>query len=270
MKKEVKGYVSGLATALVLMGVTTGVYAAARNENISVAFNDIRIMVNGSKVSPTDAQGREIEPFVYNGTTYLPVRAVADALGQDVAWEAETQTVWVGLIPPELKDKPASTPEPEVTAPVAGPTNIGELMGEKVQYFAGGEDYAAIAQSVTLKDGTYLDEAIVINRGTLGSASPMIPLKLDGRFREMTFTIGQTSNSDNLEGNLFFKVDGETRLSPDGPNFGWTNNSPSQTFTVDVTGAQELMMIIGVKPSAGIYVTNYDARGEFAISGVAK
>lgn len=36
-----------------------------------------------------------IEPFIHNGTTYLPVRALAEALGQEVDWDQETATVLI-------------------------------------------------------------------------------------------------------------------------------------------------------------------------------
>ena len=36
-----------------------------------------------------------MEPFIYEGTTYLPVRAVSEALGKNVSWDSETKTVMV-------------------------------------------------------------------------------------------------------------------------------------------------------------------------------
>lgn len=32
--------------------------------------------VIGVKIEPKDATGETVEPFIYNGTTYLPVRAI--------------------------------------------------------------------------------------------------------------------------------------------------------------------------------------------------
>ena len=37
-----------------------------------------------------------MEPFASNGTTYLPVRAVAGALGENVHWDGAINTVYIG------------------------------------------------------------------------------------------------------------------------------------------------------------------------------
>lgn len=37
-----------------------------------------------------------VEPFIYNGTTYLPVRAVAEALGEKVEYDKNSSTVYIG------------------------------------------------------------------------------------------------------------------------------------------------------------------------------
>lgn len=48
------------------------------------------------RIVPRDASGAPVEPFLYNGTTYLPVRAAADAMGVDISWDQETYTVYLG------------------------------------------------------------------------------------------------------------------------------------------------------------------------------
>jgi hypothetical protein len=53
-------------------------------------------MVDGAEYVPTNVKGEIVEPFVYNGTTYLPVRAVANAFNKDVEWDGTTSTVYIG------------------------------------------------------------------------------------------------------------------------------------------------------------------------------
>ena len=64
--------------------------------------NGIKIFVDGQKINPKDAQGNSVQPFIYNGTTYLPVRAVADALGKAVYWDGPNYTVYLGKAPTTL------------------------------------------------------------------------------------------------------------------------------------------------------------------------
>ena len=67
--------------------------------NFTVGGNPISIFVDGNKISPKDGNGNAVDPFVVDGTTYLPVRAVSEALGKTVTWEGSTATVYIGQKP---------------------------------------------------------------------------------------------------------------------------------------------------------------------------
>lgn len=91
MKKRLQGFAAGVAATLMLMGV----FAVADEvyESISVIYNDIKIEIDGESFIATNVNGEIVEPFIYEGTTYLPVRAIATAFDKDVAWDEETYTV---------------------------------------------------------------------------------------------------------------------------------------------------------------------------------
>jgi len=93
MKKNV--FVLSLLGAMVLG--TCPVSAEDGTREISAAFRDIKIIVDGKQLS-TPA-----EPFIYNGTTYLPVRAVGEAVGKEVAWDNDTKTVTLTTPPPTIE-----------------------------------------------------------------------------------------------------------------------------------------------------------------------
>ena len=67
-----------------------------KNQTIAIEYNDIKVTLDGKPVELKDATGKTIEPFTYNGTTYLPVRAVANLLGVDVKWDGDTNTIYLG------------------------------------------------------------------------------------------------------------------------------------------------------------------------------
>ena len=84
-----------LALTLALsLGVT--VSAANSTKNVTLYYREIKIVIDGRTINPTDATGKAVEPFIYDGTTYLPVRAMGNALGLEVAWEDATSTVSLG------------------------------------------------------------------------------------------------------------------------------------------------------------------------------
>lgn len=63
------------------------------DERVTLAYRDVRVLVDGVVIEPKDAAGNAVEPFILDGTTYLPVRAVADALGLAVDWDGDSSTV---------------------------------------------------------------------------------------------------------------------------------------------------------------------------------
>ncbi len=83
--------------ALALMLVFSTVVFAARKVNITVTYDNVKVVVDGRQVQfGKDSKGKQIEPFIYNGTTYLPLRAVAEAVGKQVQWDANTKTAFLG------------------------------------------------------------------------------------------------------------------------------------------------------------------------------
>lgn len=91
MKKRLQGLIAGIIIGSIL---TSGmVFAKQIRETAELFYNNIKITLNGKEVQPTDADGAYVEPFIINGTTYLPVRAVANALNINVDWNGTTKTV---------------------------------------------------------------------------------------------------------------------------------------------------------------------------------
>lgn len=78
-------------TMLLVMGIPAA--AASKTVETEISYRGIKIVVDGDMVNPCDANGDQVEPFILDGTTYLPVRAVADALGLGVEWDGGTSTV---------------------------------------------------------------------------------------------------------------------------------------------------------------------------------
>ncbi len=56
----------------------------------------IRLTLNGLPYAPLDTTGRPASQFLHNGTTYLPARALSQALGVDIAWKADGSVVSIG------------------------------------------------------------------------------------------------------------------------------------------------------------------------------
>lgn len=92
-----------LALTLVLLVFITPALAAY-SKTISV-YTGINIYLDDKKLEPKDANGNPVEVFVYNGTTYLPVRAISNALEIPIQWDGKTSSVYIGK---HTGDKPAT------------------------------------------------------------------------------------------------------------------------------------------------------------------
>lgn len=94
MNKRLQGVITGVIIGGML---TSGIaFAKQITETAELFYNNIKVYIDGGEIVPKDANGNIVEPFIHNGTTYLPVRAISNALGQDVEWEGETQSVYIG------------------------------------------------------------------------------------------------------------------------------------------------------------------------------
>jgi len=107
-KDKLTGYAAGLITAVLLC--SSAAFAQSIEKTITAVYNNIKIIVNGEEITPTDVNGNIVEPFIADGTTYLPVRALANALGQEVFWDGETNSVYIGEMP-EKEEAPETEPE---------------------------------------------------------------------------------------------------------------------------------------------------------------
>lgn len=95
MPKSKKTRIISVAAAFVV-AAGSAVFAKQCTESIDVTYDNIKILIDGVEYTAKDVDGNAVEPFIYNGTTYLPVRGIANAFDKEVDWEPQTSTVIVG------------------------------------------------------------------------------------------------------------------------------------------------------------------------------
>lgn len=95
MKQRSQGFLAGVLGAMLLFSLASPSLAALTGKTIEV-FTGVEVFVDGEKLEPTDANGNPVETFVYNGTTYVPLRAVSRSLGKEVRWNGEELRVEIG------------------------------------------------------------------------------------------------------------------------------------------------------------------------------
>lgn len=59
----------------------------------------VTIVADGIEYIPTNVNGERVDTFLYNGTTYVPIRAMSELFGKGVTWDGTTGTVYIGEQP---------------------------------------------------------------------------------------------------------------------------------------------------------------------------
>jgi hypothetical protein len=82
---------------------TSGVTLTTLDQPITKAPT---LLFNGIEKQLTDANGTPVYPFIYKGTTYLPLRAVCGLVEIPVRWDGDTNTIYLGVENEPIPDIP--------------------------------------------------------------------------------------------------------------------------------------------------------------------
>ncbi|MBQ3109941.1 MAG: NPCBM/NEW2 domain-containing protein [Clostridia bacterium] len=184
MKKRLQGFVAGALLVAMLGCVPT--IAKEAVEAILVEFANIKIYLDGEEVEAKDAKGNKVEPFIYNGTTYLPVRAVGNAIGKDVSWDGIEKVVYLGVKPGDAEN----------WLDVCGP----------YQYKKGTEYRMADNKFFTMSGKKYTNGFVLGTRRENGEAL----FNLDGKYKSVSFKVGRIDDNETYahDATLNIYVDG--------------------------------------------------------------
>lgn len=217
MKKAhtVRTFLAGVLAALFVMGIVPSALAAAY-KTISV-FPGVSIYIDDQKLDPRDVNGNPVDVFIYNGTTYLPARAISEALGKTVLWDGATDSVYIGR---HNGMKPA-------------------VWLSQLDYFSGTSD-SNFYTTATEKDNTGAAHTYCITRSFDRT------YLLNGQYSRLTGTLYQTyderSDSIHLDNQgVYIYGDGELLFSKTYDK-DETGIKPL-SFNVDLTGVLELRVI---------------------------
>ena len=107
MKKRFLSFAAGALTALLISATT--VTALAASGAIRIEVSPISVLVDGEVFQPKDAKGNDVMVFTYNGTTYAPLRALAEAYGLEVGYDGERNIATVSSRPTQPQPSIADT-----------------------------------------------------------------------------------------------------------------------------------------------------------------
>ena len=191
MKKAAAGYVAGFLSAAVVFGGVA--YATVGTKTIEAVYSNIKVYKDNVLCELKDANGTTIEPFIYNGTTYLPVRGAANLADMQVTWDGASKSVYLWD-----EQVPEGTYFLEVCPPYDKSWNVDTYLASKGQSFSmAGEKYS---------------------NGMVFSWGEYALFNLNSKYSTIECTIGHTTN-EQREKTVSFIVDGklvqEVTLEPE-------------------------------------------------------
>ncbi|RKN77057.1 hypothetical protein [Paenibacillus ginsengarvi] len=96
MKKK-KLATAAILAATVIASSFGSAYAAVNLEPINAFFNrGVTFVLKGELWQPKDEDGKPLTAIHYEGSNYLPVRALAEALKIPIEFDADTQKIYIG------------------------------------------------------------------------------------------------------------------------------------------------------------------------------
>ena len=96
MKQRLQGMVIGALITAVLSGTIIPAFASTTLKQLNAYFRGIKIVVDGELMNPVDANGMAIEPFIVDGTIYMPLKTIGEAFNKPLEWDGDTNTVFIG------------------------------------------------------------------------------------------------------------------------------------------------------------------------------
>lgn len=106
MKKNIRFFITVFVAVMLVISICLYAGAASLLQEVQAYLNfGVTISLDGQPQIMYDANGKQVFPITYSGTTYVPVRAVSNMLGIDVGWDANTQTVLLGASSAQSSEK---------------------------------------------------------------------------------------------------------------------------------------------------------------------
>ena len=93
LDKKISVSIKSILVILLVIALSVTAIGAESRQIQATLSPDISISFNGARQNLRDANGNAVYPVVYEGTTYLPIRAVAELTGFGVNWDGSTRTV---------------------------------------------------------------------------------------------------------------------------------------------------------------------------------
>lgn len=164
-------------------GFVTATATTGDSQITATLSRSINISFNGQNQTMTDANGNQVFPIMFEGSTFLPLRAISQLLDVPVDWDAQTRTVLLG-----------DTAAPPVTTPPVTPPSATSIMD--AGRWASGTNWTTVQGAANLPHGATVGLRVLPPGAGAGTSSRTF--NLDNPANTLEFTLAaDAADSEN-------------------------------------------------------------------------
>ncbi len=241
MKDKKNLVIAILVFALIVSNIATVTYA--NGGKMVEIFTGINLKVDGETFVPKDANGYAVDVFSYNGTTYLPLRALSEKFGKTVDWDNATKTVSIDSNS-SLSDG-SKTSQQKSSQNNIKPVKLTDIMPYDSQYFD-------ILNSFIDTNGTTHKDVILLKRYSYsGGCGAEAKYKIDGKYNKFSGLFFNCNHEKEDEKSKLSIYGDDTLLYTKVIDYG-----EEATFEIDVTGVKELTITGKSYDEYSVWISN--------------
>jgi len=240
--------IQSITASIIIIAILGGaaVFAATGQKTLTADFNDIKITIDGKLLTPKDANGQDVVPFTVDGTTYLPVRALAEAFGKDVRWDGETGTVVI-----TTPDAAGAAPRREAKTDSTG----SQVKLSEMEYFTQEPPKLNfVTGEAQANTADYLQDCMVIYEYAYSSNAYTRDYLINNEYKKISGTVFLGFNSRATKSKWNFQIWGDGKLIYTSKLI--TGGSMPEKFNVDISGVKVLKIgfVISAKEIESVYI----------------
>ena len=218
-----RNFILGFMTCMILftLVMTVGANTGRRTETVNITYDNIRIVINGQPTTLRDLQGNPIEPFLMDGTMFVPISPLVRQFGHSSTYVASTRTLYIGPMPRETVSLLTAVPAFEVSNP-------------------GFQGMRIMTATINMLGNPYSN----VMRLSHSHGNAWTHHNLNGQFNTITGTIGRIDGSNHGRSTVSFTGEGRELAV-----FNVDGSTRPFEISVDVTGVSILRIQINVPVS---------------------
>ena len=91
-----KSFLAGLFVGVLVTSCIAAAFSHGRPPGPETSTCDIKVYVDDQQIDFTASDGVRTEPLLVGGTAYIPLRLFSEQLGQEVFWDEQTGSIYIG------------------------------------------------------------------------------------------------------------------------------------------------------------------------------